>query len=64
VSKKYSNFTLSKVSFSIKKQEFFGILGNNGCGKSTLINLLTGITKPDSGSIEINGGSVVKLCQQ
>jgi ABC-2 type transport system ATP-binding protein len=46
---------LDNVSFSIKKGEFFGIVGRNGSGKSTLLKLLAGIYTPDKGSIEIQG---------
>jgi ABC-type polysaccharide/polyol phosphate transport system ATPase subunit len=43
------------VSFSVKKGEFFGIVGRNGSGKSTLLKLLTGIYRPDSGDLRIEG---------
>lgn len=43
------------VSFSIRKGEIHAICGENGAGKSTLMNILFGITKPDSGTLEIHG---------
>ena len=46
---------LKDVSFEIKKGEFFGIVGRNGSGKSTMLKLLAGIYEPDSGSIQIDG---------
>jgi ABC-type polysaccharide/polyol phosphate transport system ATPase subunit len=46
---------LKNVSFEIKKGEFFGIVGRNGSGKSTMLKLLAGIYDPDSGTIEIQG---------
>lgn len=46
---------LSDVSFKIKKGETVGLIGENGCGKSTTLKLLTRIIFPDSGSIKING---------
>lgn len=46
------NTVLDGVSLEIKKGEKVGILGRNGSGKSTLIRLLSGIEKPDSGTIK------------
>jgi len=46
---------LDDVSFDIKKGEMFGIIGKNGTGKTTLLRLLAGIYKPDSGKITVNG---------
>jgi ABC-2 type transport system ATP-binding protein len=43
------------VSFDVRDGETFGLLGPNGAGKSTTIGMLTGATRPDSGSIRING---------
>ncbi len=43
------------VSFTIRKGEAVGIVGHNGAGKTTMLRLLSGITKPTSGSIEVNG---------
>lgn len=46
---------LSDISFEVKKGEFFGIVGRNGGGKSTLLKLLAGIYTPTSGSINYDG---------
>ena len=43
------------VSFSIKKGEIFGLLGVNGAGKSTTINIVSGLITPDTGSLKIFG---------
>ena len=45
---------LDNVSFSINKGEILGMLGPNGVGKSTIFNLITGLIKPDYGSILFN----------
>lgn len=46
---------LQNVSFEIKKGEFFGIVGRNGGGKSTLLKLISGIYEPDVGNINVSG---------
>ena len=43
------------ISFQVKKGEIFGLLGVNGAGKSTTINMLTGLLRPTSGSIKMFG---------
>lgn len=52
----YEKFkALDKVSFEVRKGEFFGIIGRNGSGKSTLLKIIAGIYTPDKGEIKING---------
>lgn len=46
---------LKGISFSVGKGEAVGLIGQNGCGKSTTLKLLTKIIYPDSGSIEMIG---------
>jgi ABC-type polysaccharide/polyol phosphate transport system ATPase subunit len=46
---------LKDVSFDIKKGETVGIIGRNGSGKSTLLQLICGILKPTSGSVQVTG---------
>ena len=45
---------LENISFNITKGEILGILGPNGVGKSTIFNLITGLVKPNYGSIFLN----------
>lgn len=46
---------LQNVSFDIKKGEAVGLVGKNGCGKSTMLKLLTKIMYPDGGSVKTTG---------
>ena len=43
------------ISFNIQPGETFGLLGPNGAGKSTTIQMISGLLKPDTGTIDING---------
>lgn len=54
---------LKGISFEVKKGEAVGLIGHNGCGKSTTLKLLTKIMYPDSGSIEMKGrvSSLIEL---
>lgn len=46
---------INNLSFQVKKGEAIGLIGKNGCGKSTILKLLTRIIYPDSGVIEMKG---------
>ena len=59
VSLSYGNrLILDNISFKINKNSIHGMLGPNGAGKSTIFNLITGLIKPNSGSIKIFGEDV------
>ena len=49
---------LNGLNLTINDGEFVTIIGQNGSGKSTTMNLITGVMFPDSGSIELNGGDI------
>ena len=46
------------VSFALNKGDLFGLIGPNGAGKTTLFNIVTGVYKPTSGDIKLNGASI------
>jgi ABC-type lipoprotein export system ATPase subunit len=52
---------VDNVSLSIKKGEFVSIVGHSGSGKTTLLSLLGGLTRPDTGSIHIDGIDILSL---
>lgn len=52
------NIAVDNVSATIKKGNVFGLIGTNGAGKSTFLRMVSGILKPDSGSITIDGETV------
>ena len=55
LSKKFNNFTaVNNISFSIEKNKTLGLLGPNGCGKTTSIGMMLGLITPTDGKILIN----------
>ena len=54
---------LNGISFDIPKGQAVGLIGRNGCGKSTTLNMLTKILKPNAGEVEVNGrvSSLIEL---
>lgn len=54
-SKYQENWVLKGIDFEVKKGDALGLVGCNGCGKSTTLKLLTKIIYPDKGNIEIKG---------
>ena len=52
---------LNQVSFDVKEGEFVTLLGPSGCGKTTILKIIAGIEKPDSGKIEWNNKSCETL---
>lgn len=55
LTKKYRDFALDKVSFSVPCGTIVGLIGENGAGKSTTINAILGLINYDSGNIELLG---------
>lgn len=56
-------WVLKGINFNVRKGEAIGLIGHNGCGKSTTLKLLTKIIYPDTGSIEMRGrvSSLIEL---
>ncbi len=52
---------LDEVSLSIEKGSFYGISGQSGSGKSTVLNLLGGLDTPTSGTIKVEGGKISQM---
>ena len=57
--KNYNNkIAVNKISFKVNKNEVIGILGPNGCGKTTTIGMILGLLKPSYGKVLINGNEI------
>jgi branched-chain amino acid transport system ATP-binding protein len=49
---------VNEITFKMSRDEIIGLIGPNGAGKTTLLRLITGILKPDSGSIQFKGQTI------
>ena len=54
----FEHKALDDVSFRVERGEFIGIIGHTGSGKSTLIQHLNGLLKPDSGTVLLDGKDI------
>ncbi|KKR03963.1 MAG: Branched-chain amino acid transport ATP-binding protein [Parcubacteria group bacterium GW2011_GWC2_39_14] len=52
---------LKNISFSVNEKEIVGIIGPNGCGKTTLLNAISGFVPLESGTISYNGQDIMDL---
>jgi len=52
---------LSDVSLSVRKGEIVGVVGPNGAGKTTLFNIITGISRPNQGTVSFEGEDITGL---
>lgn len=57
IKKQYKDFTLGPVDLTIPAGTIVGLVGENGAGKTTTLKILTGVNPPDSGRVELLGGS-------
>jgi ABC-2 type transport system ATP-binding protein len=59
LSKKFNNyFAVNNINFNLDKNKTLGLLGPNGCGKTTSIGMMLGLITPSSGEVIINGQNV------
>ena len=62
LSKKFkNNLAVNNINFNIEKNTTVGLLGANGCGKTTSIGMMLGLIKPSSGKILIDNQNIEKL---
>ncbi len=62
LTKIYNKFlAVDKINFNIEKNKTIGLLGPNGCGKTTSIGMILGLVSPSSGEILIEGKNINKL---
>lgn len=62
VTKRFGNFTcLDHVALTIPDGSIYGLVGENGAGKSTLLRLISGVYRPDEGTIKIDGKGVLEV---
>ena len=52
---------LRDVTLELHRHEVVGLIGPNGAGKSTLVNVLSGFDRPDAGSVELAGLSLIHI---
>lgn len=65
VTKKYGNLVaVNNISFNVKDGEIIGLLGQNGAGKSTTMNMITGFIEPTDGNIVVNGYDISKKAKK
>jgi len=61
LTKKFDDVTaVNEISFGLRQGDLFGFLGPNGAGKTTTINMLTGLSRPDLGTIRVAGQDCTK----
>ena len=60
ITKLFAGFTaVNRVSFELDSSEILGLIGPNGSGKTSLFNCITGIYRPDAGTISFAGESLL-----
>ena len=60
--KNFGNFTaIDNINLKVKKQSIYGLIGDNGAGKSTIMRMISGLSNKSSGNIELFGNNVKKI---
>lgn len=60
LTKRFGDFTaVDGFSLTVRSREIFGLLGPNGSGKTTIINMISGLSKPSSGEAKVLGYNIV-----
>ena len=60
ISKDWKEFKLRGISFEVKRNEYFVVLGHSGAGKTLLLEVIAGIHKPDSGKIYLDNEDITE----
>jgi ABC-2 type transport system ATP-binding protein len=59
LSKKFNNFlAVNNINFTLEKNKTLGLLGSNGCGKTTSIGMMLGLITPTSGEVLIDNKNI------
>ena len=60
IQKQFGKAGLAKTEFTLKQGDFLCIVGESGCGKTTLLNIISGMLRPDSGNVFLDGRDIYR----